>query len=151
MITTKTLAAAIAVGGALMLGGAGPTLADPPHGYGPPPWVQGHDPGHRGYTDRDRAPGRYADRGHDHRVEGPYAHRQGESQLARIRQGEQDGQLTRGEADRLQHRERHLQNVREKAWANGRLSPHEARHLHNLASRDNDAIWRLTHNGKQAY
>ncbi len=70
-------------------------------------------------------------------------------QLARIRQGERDGELTRGEADRLDHRERHLHNLQQKAWADGHASPHQERHLHNLASRDNDAIWRLTHNGKR--
>jgi hypothetical protein len=135
MIPTKgALAAALVLGGAVLLGAAAPTLAQPYWGYAPP---RGD---HRSHLDHPSG----ADHGSywDHRAYGPDA---------RIWRGQRDGQLTPDEARRLAHRERHLDNLTRKARADGKVTPHEARHLRNLADRDNQAIWRLGHNGQRDY
>ncbi len=132
--TKRTFAAALVLGGAMLLGAAAPTMAEPYWGYLPPQGGHRPDAGHPPYDHRQPSWG--------HRPDSPDA---------RIWHGERDGQLTPDEAHRLAHRERHLDNLTRKAQADGKVTPHEARHLGNLAERDNRAIGRLSHNGKRDF
>lgn len=78
---------------------------------------------------------------------GPYTTRE-ERQQGRIAQGIASGQLTPGEAARLEREESRVEAERRAFWADGTLSPAErAKLTHDLnkASRD---IYRLKHNGR---
>ncbi len=67
-------------------------------------------------------------------------------QQARIYQGVDSGQITRGEYQCLEREQGRIEANRQRAWADGTLSPGEACRLtreQNRASRD---IWRAKHN-----
>ena len=76
---------------------------------------------------------------------GPFTWRETRQQ-ARIYQGVDSGQITRGEYQRLEREQRRIEANRQRAWADGTLSLGEACRLareQNRASRD---IWRSKHN-----
>lgn len=71
-------------------------------------------------------------------------------QAARIQQGENSGQLTQGEAKRLEKGEARIENTREAALSDGHMGAGERRKLHNMQNRESRRIWRAKHNGKTA-
>lgn len=71
-------------------------------------------------------------------------------QEMRIRQGERSGQLTRGEARRLERGQRHIRRMERRARADGRLGMHEQRHVERAQNRQSRRIWRLKHNHRHA-
>lgn len=71
-----------------------------------------------------------------------------ENQQDRIQQGVKSGQLTRGEAQRLEAREGRLQANKLEDKAGGPLTAKERRRLNRQANRDSRAIYRLKHNNK---
>jgi len=76
---------------------------------------------------------------------GPFTWREGRQQ-ARIYQGIDSEQITRGEYRGLEREQGKIEADRQRAWADGRLTPREACRLtreQNRASRD---IWRAKHN-----
>ena len=75
-------------------------------------------------------------------------HRRDIRQEARIRQGVRRGDLTPREARRLRARERHIHRAERRAWADGRMTPRERRHIDRMHNRQNRRIHRLRHNGR---
>lgn len=71
-----------------------------------------------------------------------------ENQQDRIQQGVKSGQLTRGEAGRLEAREGRLQANKLEDKAKGPMTAKERRQLNRQANRDSRAIHRLKHNNK---
>jgi hypothetical protein len=71
-------------------------------------------------------------------------------QEARIHQGVRHGDLTRGEAMRLQAGERHIARLDRRAWADGRLGPRERFRVNRALDRQSARIWRLRHNRRSA-
>lgn len=67
-------------------------------------------------------------------------------QELRIRQGVRSGQLTRREAVRLRHGQRHIRSMELRARADGRVGPRERIRLHRALDRQNARILRLKHN-----
>ncbi len=72
------------------------------------------------------------------------------NQSARIDQGVRSGELTRGEAGRLDHREFRLdrREGRMRYRDGGVLTGHDRRVLQRQENRDSRAIYRLKHNGR---
>lgn len=73
-----------------------------------------------------------------------------ENQGRRITQGVQSGQLTTNEAARLNKIEGRLETNRQKALADGKMSPWEARKLNRQENRASRKIYRAKHNAKKA-
>ncbi|MFN8624693.1 MAG: hypothetical protein U0587_01715 [Candidatus Binatia bacterium] len=71
-------------------------------------------------------------------------------QRARIHQGVASGQLTHGEAKALHHEQRHIENMREHALADGHLGPKEHARLDQAQDRASSDINRLKHNEREA-
>lgn len=71
-----------------------------------------------------------------------------ENQQDRIQQGVKSGQLTRGEADRLEAREGRLQANKLEDKAKGPMTAKERRQLNRQANRDSRAIYRMKHNNR---
>ncbi len=67
-------------------------------------------------------------------------------QEVRIHRGVRSGQLTRGEAMRLQRGERHIRRMEWRAKADGRVTPRERARLNRAEDRQSARIWRLKHN-----
>jgi len=66
-------------------------------------------------------------------------------QEVRIRHGVRSGQLTRCEAMRLRHGQRHVRAMELRAREDGRLGPRERVRLHRALDRQSARIWRLKH------
>jgi hypothetical protein len=79
-----------------------------------------------------------------------HADRRLHHQQQRIHQGIKTGQLTRGEARRLEWREHRIH--REVRWERGHnggyLHNRERRHVRRQLNRTSGAIWRNKHNGR---
>ncbi len=71
-------------------------------------------------------------------------------QQARIRQGVKSGELTRGEARRLEARERKIRADKKAAKADGKVTPAERRKLNREQNRASRKIYRLKHNARTA-
>jgi len=67
-------------------------------------------------------------------------------QELRVRQGMQDGQLTRREAYRLRMHQRHIRRMELRARADGRIVMRERIRLNRAHERQNARIWRFRHN-----
>jgi|ERR1700733_11894384 hypothetical protein len=67
-------------------------------------------------------------------------------QQARIRQGIRSGQLTRGEARRLEAREGRIEASKLSDKASGRVTPAERARLNRRLNRSSRAIYRAKHN-----
>jgi len=72
------------------------------------------------------------------------------NQQQRIQQGINSGELTRGETNRLEHREQSIgrQEQRMRARDGGQLTPHGRQVLNTRLNRTSNAIYRDKHNGK---
>ena len=70
------------------------------------------------------------------------------NQERRIDQGIQSGQLTEREADRLQRQQDHIQNMENKALADGNLSKGERRRIRRAQNRASRQIWRQKHDAQ---
>ncbi len=80
----------------------------------------------------------------------PVVQKREQNQQQRIDQGMKSGQLTQGEAARLERREANIQRDEARMKSDGNLSPRERRKLareQNRASRD---IYRKKHNARKA-
>lgn len=71
-----------------------------------------------------------------------------ENQQDRIQQGVKSGQLTRGEAQRLEAREGRLQANKLEDKARGPLTSKERQQLNRQANRDSRSIYRMKHNNR---
>ena len=67
-------------------------------------------------------------------------------QEARIHQGVRSGQLTRGEAMRLQRGERHIDRMESRAKADGVVSLRERARIGRAQNNESRRIYRLKHN-----
>lgn len=76
----------------------------------------------------------------------PHLNKRQENQQDRIDQGIKSGQLTRGEADRLEAREGRLQANKLEDKAKGPMTRKERVRLNRQANRDSRAIYRAKHN-----
>ncbi|MGH9407181.1 MAG: hypothetical protein ACRD3D_15280 [Terriglobia bacterium] len=76
----------------------------------------------------------------------PHLNKRQENQQDRIQQGVKSGQLTRGEADRIEAREGRLQANKLEDKAKGPLTRKERTRLNRQANRDSRTIYRLKHN-----
>jgi hypothetical protein len=74
-------------------------------------------------------------------------HRQAHQQ-ARIRQGIKSGQLTRGEARRLEAREGRIQASKLSDKASGKVTARQRRRLNARLNRSSRAIYRMKHNAR---
>jgi hypothetical protein len=80
---------------------------------------------------------------------GPIHHRQ-QHQRGRIAQGVHHGSLTPGETRLLRHEQAGIARGRQRALADGRVGPGEARVLTNAQNRASRHIYGLKHNGRTA-
>ena len=67
-------------------------------------------------------------------------------QEARIHQGVRSGELTRGEALRLQAGERHIQRMKFRAKSDGAVTPRERARIGRAQTQESRRIHRLKHN-----
>jgi hypothetical protein len=74
------------------------------------------------------------------------------NQQRRIEQGVNSGALTRGETNRLEHREQSIANQEQRMRARdgGQLTTHDRQVLNNRLNRTSNAIYRDKHNGRRA-
>jgi hypothetical protein len=80
----------------------------------------------------------------------PVINERQKNQRARIRQGVQSGELTKGEARKLRQEQKTIQAEKQMAKADGKVTPAERAQMRkdqNKASRD---IYRLKHNNRTA-
>ncbi len=73
-----------------------------------------------------------------------------ENQQKRISQGVQSGQLTTNETAKLDKMEDKIEANRQKALADGKVTPKEARKLNREENRTSRKIYQLKHNAKKA-
>ena len=72
------------------------------------------------------------------------------TQQERISKGVQSGQLTAGEAARLERGEAKIEKQKEKAQASGNVTPAQKKKLNRELNRESRKIKRLKHNDKTA-
>lgn len=68
------------------------------------------------------------------------------NQETRVEQGLKSGQLSTGEAARLERGEARIDRMESKALKDGNLSQQEAARIQGAQNRESDAIYRLKHN-----
>ena len=78
----------------------------------------------------------------------PVINKRQRRQQRRIAQGEKSGQLTAGEAARLEKREAKIERDKQAARSDGRVTPAERRKLRREENRTSRKIHRLKHNDK---
>lgn len=83
-------------------------------------------------------------------AKGGIAHRQ-MKQSNRITDGLKSGEITHRELVRLNKEQWRIQQAIRKAWADGRLKPHERRRIHRLQDRASKHIYRHKHNRVKRY
>jgi len=71
-------------------------------------------------------------------------------QEQRIDRGARSGELTRGEQRRLQTRERRIERMDRRAWADGRFTARERFRMNRAFDRQSRRIWRYRHNRRSA-
>jgi hypothetical protein len=69
------------------------------------------------------------------------------NQSARIRQGVQSGELTKGETRSLVRQQKRIQTVRQNAVSDGTVTVKERVHIDNMQDRASGNIYRYKHNG----
>lgn len=74
--------------------------------------------------------------------------RQG-AQRARIREGAESGELTRGEAARARRDQRHIQRMENRADADGQVTEQELNKIEKAQDRASARIYRMKHNGRE--
>ncbi len=67
-------------------------------------------------------------------------------QQKRIHQGIKSGELTRGEACRIEKEQHEIRKHKKMAWRDGKLTPKERVRLENEQDRASGLIYRLNHN-----
>jgi hypothetical protein len=72
-----------------------------------------------------------------------------EKQQDRIAQGISSGQLTSGEAARLEHNEARINHEAKEMRSDGKLTPAEKAKLNRQQTRESHKIYRAKHNGRQ--
>ncbi len=72
-------------------------------------------------------------------------------QERRIEHGIESGELTRHEVRRLMRQQRKICDLEQAVEADGHLSRHERRMLHEKLDRASDRIYRLKHNDRRRY
>src|SRR5476651_2178554 len=72
-------------------------------------------------------------------------------QQQQIQHGIRDGQLTQGEAARLEQGERNINRMQARAEADGHVSPWERQRIDQAVARENREISRDTHNDRTAF
>ena len=72
------------------------------------------------------------------------------NQQDRIEQGRADGQLTRGEARRLEQGEQRIDRYEARARADGTVTPQERQHLDGMLNRESHDIYRESHDNQRA-
>ena len=72
----------------------------------------------------------------------------GEGQRNRIHQGVRSGELTRGEAHRLNREQRHFRNSKQRAKADGKITKGERSHFRQEHRKADKDIYRLKHNDR---
>jgi hypothetical protein len=72
------------------------------------------------------------------------------NQQERIEQGRADGQLTRGEARRLEQGEQRIDRYEARARADGGVTPQERQHLDGMLNRESRDIYNERHDGQRA-
>ena len=83
------------------------------------------------------------------RAEGVIAQRE-ENQQKRIGEGIENGQLTAGEAARLEKGEQKLEQARQKALSDGKMTWQEKKRLTHHENKLSHKIYRLKHNPRKA-
>jgi Tfp pilus assembly protein FimT len=71
-----------------------------------------------------------------------------ENQQDRIAQGIRSGELTKGEAARLEKGEAKIEKDRQKALSDGKLTPKEKKKLNREENKESKKIYKAKHNGK---
>ena len=71
-------------------------------------------------------------------------------QQGRIEEGEKSGELTQGEANRLEKGEGRIEKSREAALSDGHMDKSERQHLRRMENRESRRIYRDKHNGRTA-
>lgn len=82
---------------------------------------------------------------HGYHQRGPVGHEQ-VKQHQRIKHGKQTGQLNRAEAHRLQAQQRHIQDLKQLAKADGRVTRKERIYIEQQQARASTNIYRHKHN-----
>ncbi len=72
-----------------------------------------------------------------------------ENQQDRIAQGIKSGQLTPGEAAKLEKGEQRIEANREKALADGKMTPREKAKLNRQENKESKKIYRKKHNARK--
>jgi uncharacterized membrane protein YebE (DUF533 family) len=70
------------------------------------------------------------------------------TQHARIHQGVKSGQLTKPEARNLRHDQRHIQRMKQRAKADGTVTPRERAHITMAQNHESRKIYRKKHNAR---
>ena len=78
----------------------------------------------------------------------PVVDQREKNQQARIHQGVQSGELTRGEMRRLEAKEGRIKADEMNAKADGKVTPAERRHIRREQNRESRRIYRLKHNNR---
>jgi len=78
----------------------------------------------------------------------PGVHHRQWKQHARIHQGVQSGELTRGEAMRLRAGQRHIRRAEFRAKSDGVVTARERARLHAMQNHESRTIWRMKHNAR---
>jgi len=78
----------------------------------------------------------------------PVINQRQKNQRARIRQGVQSGQLTKGEAARLRSEQRTIQAEKQMAKTDGKVTPAERAKLRRDQNKASKDIYRLKHNNR---
>src|ERR1700756_1287256 len=72
-------------------------------------------------------------------------------QQDRIQRGVNDGQITRGEENRLEQGEHAINRAQRQAEADGHVSPQERAHIDHMVQQENRQISRDSHNDRQQW
>jgi hypothetical protein len=80
----------------------------------------------------------------------PVVNQRQRNQQARIRQGVKSGELTRGEAGRLEAQQGKIERDKMIAKSDGKVTPKERRHLRREENRASRHIYRLKHNNRKS-
>ncbi len=78
----------------------------------------------------------------------PRVNRREVRQQARIQRGVKSGELTRGEANRLERGQAHVDAMKDRAKADGVVTPKERARLNHAQNRQSRRIHRLKHNDR---
>ena len=72
-------------------------------------------------------------------------------QIQRIARGVDRGEITHNEYFNLSQEQKRIRRARQKALADGRLTPHERTHLRHMQDTASEHIYKAKHNRRQSY